>query len=92
MVRPSSFSPDEVSSLCEYIIENDCTLRELSKESFIPKSTLYDNLKKLDDSRLKDVYSEHRRNALNDYNNDLENGSSFDSVGRELSGRVTRKK
>lgn len=90
--RTSNFSRDEVSSLCNYIIENDCTLRQLEKESGIPKSTLYDNLDKLGDSRLSAVYSEHRRNSLNDYNNDIENNSSFNSVGSELSRRVTRKK
>ena len=90
--RTSNFSRDEISSLCNYIIENDCTLRQLEKESGIPKSTLYDNLDKLGDSKLSAVYSEHRRNSLNDYNNDIENNSSFNSVGSELSRRVTRKK
>ena len=90
--RTSNFSRDEISSLCNYIIENDCTLRQLEKESGIPKSTLYDNLDKLGDSRLSAVYSEHRRNSLNDYNNDIENNYSFNSVGSELSRRITRKK
>ena len=55
--RTSNFSRDEVSSLCNYIIENDCTLRQLEKESGIPKSTIYENLNKLGDSRLSAVYS-----------------------------------
>lgn len=90
--RTSNFNHDAVSSLCDYMINNDCTLRQLEKKTGIPKSTLYENLDRLGDSRLKDLYNEHRRNSLNDYNNDIENNSSFNSVGSELSRRVTRKK
>lgn len=87
--RTSKLSDKVVSDFCEYIIENDCTLRQMEKISGIPKSTLYENLDKLNDPRLQSVYDDHRRNALNDYNNDVENGNEFNSVGEELSRRVT---
>lgn len=87
--RTSKMSEREVSDFCEYIIENDCTLRQMEKMTSIPKSTLYENLDKLNDSRLQSVYDDHRRNALNDYKNDVENSDEFNSVGEELSRRVT---
>lgn len=88
--RNSSLSDSLVSDLCEYVIQNDCTLRQLEKEVGIPKSTLYENLSKLNDSRLQDIYDEHHRNALNGYNNDVENNGRFNSVGSEISESVTR--
>ena len=90
--RTSKMSERELSDFCEYIIENDCTLRQMEKKTSIPKSTLYENLEKLNDSRLQEVYDNHRRNALNDYNNDVDNGDEFNSVGEELSRRVTSSK
>jgi hypothetical protein len=89
--RNSVMSLDYISDLCEYIIENNCTLRQMEKEINISKSTLYENLAKLDDPRLKDVFAEHHRNSMNDYDNNREDDSFFHSVGCELSKRCTRK-
>ena len=82
-------SDEVVSDFCEYIVENDYTLRQMEKITSIPKSTLYENLDKLNDPRLQSIYDDHHRNSLNDYNNDVENGNDFNSVGEELSKRVT---
>ncbi|MGM9849622.1 MAG: hypothetical protein ACI31V_01835 [Bacilli bacterium] len=90
--RLSTFSSSDVSDLCDFIVENDCTLRQMEKISGIPKSTLYENLSKLNDSRLQDIYDEHRHNSLNDYMNDFENNLEFHSVGSEISKRCTSKK
>lgn len=90
--RLSTFSSSDVSDLCDFIVENDCTLRQMEKISGIPKSTLYENLSKLKDSRLQDIYDEHRRNSLNDYMNDVESNLEFHSVGSEISKRCTSKK
>ena len=78
--------------MCNYIVDNDYTLRQMEKITSIPKSTLYENLDKLKDPRLQSVYDDHRRNALNNYNNDVENSNEFNSVGEELSRRVTSSK
>jgi len=88
--RSSNLSDSLVSDLCDYIVESGCTLRQMEKETGIPKSTLYENLSKLNDPRLQDVYDEHRRNSLNDYNNDIENSAEFYSVGSEISKCVTK--
>ena len=88
--RMSTLSHSVVSDLCEYIVENGCTLRQMEKETGIPKSTLYENLSKLNDPRLQDMYDDHRRNSLNDYDNDVENNSEFYSIGSELSKSVTK--
>lgn len=90
--RNSNLSFSSISDLCEYLIENNCTLRQMEKISGIPKSTLYENLSKLNDSRLQDIYDEHRHNSLNDYMNDFENNLEFHSVGSEISKRCTSKK
>lgn len=88
--RRSTLSDSLVTDLCDYIIESGCTLRQMEKGTGIPKSTLYENLSKLNDPRLQDVYDEHRRNSLNDYNNDIENSAEFYSVGSEISKSVTK--
>ena len=88
--RGSKYSLDVISDLCDYIIETDSTLREVEKETRIPKSTLSDNFKRLNNPKLQDVYDAHRRNSVNDYENDVENGSNFDSVGSELSNYGVR--
>ena len=90
--RNSNLSFSSISDLCEYLIENNCTLRQMEKISGIPKSTLYENLSKLKDSRLHDIYDEHRRNSLNDYMNDVESNLEFHFVGSEISKRCTSKK
>lgn len=89
--RKSSLSLEYVSNLCEYIIENDCTLRQMEEMVDIPKSTLHENLASLNDSRLHEIYEKHHRNSLNDYNNDVENGSDFHSIGSEISKRCTKR-
>jgi len=88
--RRSTLSDSLVTDLCDYIVESGCTLRQMEKGTGIPKSTLYENLSKLNDPRLQDVYDEHRRNSLNDYNNDIENSAEFYSVGSEISKSVTK--
>jgi hypothetical protein len=90
--RFSTLSNSNVSDLREYIVENDCTLRQMEKISGIPKSTLYENLSRLNDSRLQDMYDEHRHNSLNDYINDNDNNFEFHSVGSEISKVITIKK
>ena len=90
--RSSKLSDKVVSDLCNYRVDNDYTLRQMEKITSIPKSTLYENLDKLKDPRLQSVYYDHRRNALNNYNNDVENSNEFNSVGEELSRRVTSSK
>ena len=88
--RRSTLSDSLVTDLCDYIVESGCTLRQMEKGTGIPKSTLYENLSKLNDPRLQDVYDEHRRNSLNDYNNDIENSDEIYSVGSEISKSVTK--
>jgi hypothetical protein len=90
--RSSKLSDKVVYDLCEYIVDNDYTLRQMEKITSIPKSTLYERLDKLKDPRLQSVYDDHRRNALNNYNNDVENSNEFNFVGKELSRRVTSSK
>lgn len=90
--RSSSLSLDDIQKYCDYIIETGCTLRELEKETGISKSTLYENLKKLGNTELNDVFLDHSRNSVNDYSNDVENNSVFHYEGSVISKRVTRKK
>lgn len=88
--RRNSTLPDSiVHDLCEYIVDNDCTLRQLEKVTGIPRATLYENLSKLNDPRLQAIYDEHRHNSSNDYFN-VDNGYESHSAGSEISRRVAK--
>lgn len=91
--RQSNISKEEVINLYQQIIDHDYTLRQLEEVFGISKSTLYDLfIKYLDKEKLlilQNIFDEHHRNALNDYNNDMENSVKFHEVGMEMSKKVT---
>ena len=72
------------------IINDDLTLRDVEKSTGISKSCLYENLDR--DNEIAEAYDRHKRNSLNNYNNNIENGGNFNLEGSELSRRVTSKR
>ena len=89
-IRKTSISQDTIEQWYYMITRDNYTLREIERISGVSSSNIYDCLiKYLDDKKrllfLQEVFYEHHRNSLNDYNNDIEHNGRFHKEGSLLS-------
>lgn len=91
--RDYSHNQGVLDVIYDTIVNEGLTLRQCQEKLGIPKSTIYENLKRLPKEKQEEIKKAFRRNkGINDHQNDVDNNYAFHNIGSDISSNKTIKR